>query len=333
MAEPVRIVFVGQRDWCDLLADTLGRLEDPRFSLTGFEIDRPGQAFSPPKLMALARADVLMRVGFRPGASTRLGRAFEAFWGLLRLVNPRARVVFYWIGTDVSLAAAQVAGGGPTRAMYRLARGASHYAVTDDLVGELAAIGVEAKTVAIPWTRATFPDIAPPLPSDFTVLTYIPDGRSDFYGGPEILAAAAALPGARFRIMGGSGGWAPDAPANVEFLGWVADPAGLLADSSLILRLTEHDGQGAFAIEGLLYGRPVVYSRALPHCDFVAAHDEAALVSVLTRYLALHERDELELNLDGMAWARENYLPEVCARRMADALLAEAARHAMRATP
>lgn len=326
MSETLKVVFIGQRDWCDLCADNINNLHDARIEALGFEVDRPAQVLAPRKIAALLRADVTVRVGFRPGSRTTAGRAFEAFWSVVRVLNPRSAVVFYWIGTDVVCAVEHAKTGVRIDRMYRLAESATHIAVTQDLCDELAAIGIDAQPAGTPWTRAEFPSIPPGLPTRCTVLSYVPDERHAYYGGPTLLDAARALPDVAFRIMGGLGGWMDDPPPNVQVLGWVDDPLSEFAGATVVVRLAQHDGMGATAIEGLLYARHVIYTRPLPHCRYVRFGDANQLTDALCEYLALHQQRKLTLNLEGFAWARDNYLPEALARYLTALLLASRPR-------
>lgn len=320
MPESVKVVFIGQRDWCDLCAASVNGLHDQRAEAVGFEIDRPAQLLVPARLLAAFRADVLVRVGFRPGSPTRSGRAFEAFWSVVRMFNRRAEVVFYWVGTDVALAVGQVTSGASSQRMYALANAATHWATSEQLVQELAAIGIRAEHLTIPWTLKSPPATVPPLPKQFTVLTYIPDTRADFYGGRSILEVARSLPDGQFVVMGGHGRWAEDPPPNVHFVGWV-DADEYYPESSVVARVVEHDGGGGTALEGLLYGRHVVYTQERPYCRLVEFGNVDELLGALRELKALHDSGTLRLNHEGRQWALDNVSPHAIASALLCAIL------------
>jgi len=102
--------------------------------------------------------------------------------------------------------------------------------------------------------------------------------------------------------MGGTGVWAADAPSNVIFVGWLSDPAPLYARSSCVIRLVEHDSIGATAVEGLLFGRPVIYSQDLAYTEKVDISVEI-VVSAIERLYDRHQQGSLEPDNAAAAWA------------------------------
>jgi hypothetical protein len=83
-----------------------------------------------------------------------------------------------------------------------------HLAGAPWLAEELQTIGVPASCVWLPSQLPT--GDVPPLPNVFTVGSYIPDSRFEFYGGPLIYEAARRLPFVRFLIFGGQEGGSAD---------------------------------------------------------------------------------------------------------------------------
>lgn len=302
MSAPARIVLAGQGHWSTTLADGLARYAG--LEVEAVPLDTAGSAISLHAWRTIARASLLVRVGFRPGAATWRGRAFDS---ALSLARGRKPVAYYWIGTDVRRALLDNAAGRELPAMRKARAGARHLAGSAPLQTDLATIGIGAQLADFPWDGLPKLDELPAMPERFTVLSYVPDARSDFYGGPQLLTAARALPDARFKIMGGTGTWAPDAPENVEFLGWVKDPSAVYADSSVVVRLAEYDSIGGTAAEGLAYGRPVVYSRELPYATTVAFDDPDALVAALRLLESRHAAGELLPDEAAAAWARETF--------------------------
>lgn len=217
------------------------------------------------------------------------------------------RDFIYWIGSDV-LNAYNAAREGTMPPSY-LEQVSRMRSITgaDRLTQELGEIGITSETVPYPGRVAHFPDEIAPMPREMTVLTYIPDFRREFYGIGPILGAARRLADVRFLVMGGDGSDLTDIPPNVSFLGFVEDPQPLYDQSSVVIRHVEHDGAGYSMVEGLLHGRPVIYSYDVPYAIHVPFGDEDGLVAALERLRAQHLSGGIPLNTAGRDWAAEEY--------------------------
>ena len=300
---PPSIVLVGQGRWTHSLAEGLkdAGLEVQYVAFeSGADIIRATW-----ELRRLSKATLVVRIGFRPGAKTWRGLAFDA--ALRVLARPRTTVACYWIGTDVMQFADEVARRAPVGAWRSPASAVDyHLAGSEPLRDELAESGVNAEVAPFPWRTITPPEVLPPIPTTFSVATYVPDHRADFYGGPHILEAARRLPHVRFEVMGGAGTWSNDPPTNVSFLGWISDPADLYARSSCVLRLAMHDSIGGTAVEGLMFGRPVIYTGELPYSDKIdlSADD---VVDAIQRLLGRSVGGSLQPNEAAAAWARVEF--------------------------
>lgn len=313
-AELVRVCFIGQARWCEVLGR--GLRERGLAWTDSFRIDTVRDMLTVSGWAAVRQAQVVVRVGFRPGARTWRGIAFDAVFRLLAPRPPHNALVMYWQGTDVEKCAADLAG--PHSGRVRDALNAyEHWAGSQPLVDELADLGVPAQRADFPFERVAGIGEAPPLPGEFVVLTYIPDARPDFYGGHQILEAARAVPLARFRVMGGSGAWARNVPENVSFLGWVDDPVTVMGDASCLVRVPAHDSIGGTVKEALALGRHVIYSREIPHTTYVEHADTDGLVRALEALLERHQRGELSVDTEAAGWARAEFDPDRAFRRIA----------------
>ncbi len=313
-----RIVLTGQGHWSRILAKGLARHAGLAVQVAA--LDRPRDVGRLAAWRALLFADVIVRVGFRPGAATWRGQALDAAFAFVDMLGKKHQTIYYWIGSDVQRTVEEIQSGCDTRRFRRMAARGRHMAGSRPLQRDLATIGVDATLVDFAWAPVAAPSVLPPLPEGFTVLTYVPDARSDFYGGVQILRTARTVPGARFVVMGGSGCWAVDIPENVTFTGWVDDPASLYANSSCIVRMVEYDSVGGTAVEGLLFGRPVIYSRPLEHTIHVPFGDVDELIRVVTELVGRHAAGELAPDTDSARWAREQFDPEKRFRRLAEEL-------------
>lgn len=265
----------------------------------------------------LGGAHVILRVGFRPGAPTIRGRGFDALWSAIRFANPSAGAAHYWIGTDVQRTLADANAGSLRRRPFDKARRDHHLAGAPWLAEELSRVGVPAQSVLFP---ADLPDIdePSPLPERFTVMTYLPVNRFSEYGGEQLLAAARRLPDTHFRVIGGH--HLRDHPPNVEALGWVSSMEAVYRESSVVLRLTQHDALGATVREGLVHARHVISTHPLPHVDSVVFGDTDGLVERLTTLAARHSAGTLALNTAGREYAITAFDPGRLTLQLVEAL-------------
>jgi len=300
------IVLVGQGRWIGELAKGLAQYASLDVDRAPF--DTITAALSLTSWRAIARAGTVVVVGFRPGARTIRGVLFDAVFSVARRLGPRKRVIYYWIGSDVQRARAE-ADKGRSRRFARAVEHDEHYAGSDVLAHELAAAGVRAQLVDFPWLG--MPDDARPLPlpEKFTVLSYVPDARSDFYGGPQLLEAARALPELSMLIVGGKGDWAPSVPDNVTFLGWQEDMRQWYEASSVVVRLVEYDSIGGTVVEALAYGRAALYSKPLEHTTYVPFGDVRALVDALSALVTGYRGSLTPPDAAASEWVRSAFDP------------------------
>lgn len=316
------IVLTGQGKWASLLARGLKAHADLPVRVA--PLDNVRDALDPSVWLTLARADLVVRVGFRPGARTWRGLLADSALRAVRHLHPGQSTAYYWIGTDVQgLARDADADSWPSWLENELARSV-HAAVTDNLVKQLARFGVAAHMLPHPpMNLATGSDV-PPFPAQFSVLTYIPDARREFYGSSAILDAARQLPGVDFKILGGTAG--AGSPPNVEYLGWVRDLGRRYAETACVVRMVEHDGCGGTVLEALSYGRPVIYSQHRKDTIFVPFGDSATLAREIKGLHERHMAGELGPDQALARSTREFYAPERCYPRMAQWLRAAARR-------
>lgn len=296
------IVLVGQGRWAHSLAKGLS---DNGLTVEVAPLDSLRDALTPATWKLVAGARVVVRIGFRPGAKTWRGLAFDA--AMRMFTRKGVTTCCYWIGTDVMQFTKKAERSSRVGAWRSPAFSVhQHIAGSEPLLRELEEAGIGATVLGFPWQTVKAPTVLPPLPAEFTVATYVPDARSDFYGGHTLIEAAQRLPRVRFEVMGGTGSWAGDVPSNVHFLGWVSNPSELYSRSSCVLRLPAHDSIGGTAVEGLLFGRPVIYTQDLNFAEKVDATADA-IVAAIQRLLDRHDRGMLEPDEHAATWAREEF--------------------------
>lgn len=219
----------------------------------------------------------------------------------------RGRYFYYWIGTDVLIAAQTMQQGSLARPEMNDLGAAKHIAGAAHLAHELREAGIPAEAVPFPGIMVAVPSGIPAFPARMTVASYVPDSRRDFYGLPALLNAARALPDVQFVFFNGTGEGVGDIPPNAKFLGRVDDISEVYSSSSVVIRLVEHDSIGATVIEGLLYGRQVLYSYELPHTTYVSFGNEQGLVAALRGLEEMHTSGGIPPNTAGRDWAIEEF--------------------------
>ena len=295
----IRAALVGQGFWAKRLQRTLAQYA-------------PGQVATQPvfprsllcleNIRRIRRSEVILRIGYQPGSPTPFGRAFDAFWFALRKMAPQAKAVHYWIGTDVTRTLQDSASGRIRPKPLAAAMSDYHLADAPWLAEELATLGISATVLAIPAPNLRSDEPAP-LPLAFRVLTYIPDFRFRFYGGEAVYKAARCLPRVEFHVVGGAGRWVRPRLANLHFHGWQSDMAAFYRNSSVLLRIVEHDSVGVTVKEALSFGRHVIYNYPVPHTEQVGFEDVDGLVQRLDELEALHRCGRLKPNVAGWQYA------------------------------
>jgi len=227
------------------------------------------------RVAGFLRADVVHCVG--GGGSWRFALLLRFF----RLLGKK--IVVQWIGTDVmALAKAP----GPVRRSIAGLAGI-HVADLGQLADELKKAGVDAEVLPLAVDLPARPARPGPDRKLEKVLTYIPEGRENFYLAPEHLEIWKKFPGVRFLVAGHKGGgrFFSEAPSNVEFLGTRDGISRAIWDSvQAYVRLTVHDGLSLMIVEALARGKQAVWSTAWPGCLFAAG--AAGVERVLKRFLA-----------------------------------------------
>ena len=151
-------------------------------------------------------------------------------------------IIRWWIGSDVL-------SGEKGNATH-------NWAVAPWLVDELKERGIQSQELPILPIRE--PRLMA-LPKSPVVLTYQPKGSESLYGYDDLLKVAGAFPHITFNVLQRSG--VPPLK-NITFLGTIPHEQmpGIYADTSLILRLTRHDGLSLSVLEGLSFGRQVIWT-------------------------------------------------------------------------
>jgi glycosyltransferase involved in cell wall biosynthesis len=291
MKERRRAIVVGFDYHARYLSRLLGEYSTT-WKLTPFPRTRAGLLRA---LWALRRADACISFG-GPEPSTPLAEAARM---------RRIPVIVVWAGTDVLNAAAN-----PFDMAVIKRGGYDNLAVAPWLVDELRTIGVEAAYVRV--GVASVSDPIAPLPSEFRVLTYLPEPRRRFYGEERVYAIARALPDVPFVVLG-PGKRSPEAPSNVAFEGNVNDVSDRIDASTVLLRLPEHDGTSLLVLEALARARHVIWTHAFPGVRYAADTEHALLA--LREMCQAHRDGRLAPNEQGRNYVAAEFSPSGVAAR------------------
>lgn len=314
-----KVCFFGTRLWSKRLADLVNRYGDSSVqassaTLTFFSFFRC--------LPALLRADTMVRVGFRPGVRSFRGIVFDLLWLLLVFIKPQVRQIYYWIGTDVQRIVQTLELKQSLLTEYFVSKSRStalHLAAAPWLVEELSCAGFRAKSVLFP-SPVSFPVELLPLPGKFSVLTYIPEKRHEFYGSRMIYEAAKQLPDIDFYVVAGTGRWQPEVLTNLYFLGWQNNMSHLYMDSTVVVRMVPHDALGGTVREGLAYGRHVIYSYEHPYTETVSFGNSEKLIHTLESLFSRMNEGRLSLNYCGQEYAKKHFDEDRLTRNLIDEL-------------
>lgn len=296
------VLVFGQPYWGTRIARALDRRAE------GIRATFVAQGSYPRYLARPPRTDqvILVRAGYRVGASTTRGRLFDQYWAFVRRRFPCALACHYWLGTDVMDTVAESRAGTLRLAAVAAARDDLHLADAPWLAAELEEVAIHAAVAPVPQPYPS-PDPPPPLPAEFRVLTYLPGDRFTFYGGEAVMEAAGRMPGVEFDVAGGPLPPGQSHLPNVTWLGWVTGMSDRYARVTVVVRIPRHDGLGATVIEGLLHGRQVIYTQDVPFVHRLRSPSADALVDLLESLRDAHRGGSLSLNLDGRAYALEAY--------------------------
>ncbi|MEP1213736.1 MAG: hypothetical protein ABJM11_06385 [Marinobacter sp.] len=279
-------------------------------------------------LLRLFGTQAVIRVGFRPGQFRP--RAFVIDILCLLYVALGGKLFFYWTGSDVPRTALLLKSPGAIAGYWSipvtryLLQHSKHCVAAPWLIKELAEFGCRAKSLPFPTPTDEFEEAGashPEWPSEFTVLSYVPDHNYSNYCGDELAQLARRMPNVQFRIMGGEGAWCDDCPPNLTFLGW-AHAQDQYLKCVVVLRAVRHDAMGGTVREALLCGRYVLYTYPHPSAILLPEPDRSPnLIRDMEENLT-HLREKfvcgrLPFNVEGRHWVMANLTEGVLAQRAA----------------
>jgi len=244
----------------------------------------------------LRECDLVYQIGGR----VTMGKFLRA----VKLMK-KQKLIMHWAGSDVFGQRAILERG---KANSWLMGNVHHWAVSQWLAQEVGQLGLRCEWVPLP--PGNVPDEPSPLPNEFSVLVYMPDiRRSDLYGLDLILQVARYLPHIPFDLVGLLYGRIDDASPNLRIHGRIPDLAQFYKRASVVWRPTRHDGLSFMVLEGLGYGRHVLWSYAFPGC--IQVTDATAARNTIADLYAMHKDGRLGINREGVqVIAERGFLPK-----------------------
>ena len=245
----------------------------------------------------LLRADVLYLI------SARVDKRAPQAW-LLRL--RRRPTVIHWVGTDVLIALEEQAKGNVPG---YVANAATHWCDAPWLANELAEMGIVAEYQPLPVPGVVMSE-APSLPDKFHVLLYLPEDAFDreVFDMETLLRLPSAFPDVQFTLLPSRRESLPGTlPPNLETPGWVGDMEQLYRETTLMVRLTSHDGTSFMALECLSRGRYVIWTYPFPGAIEASGFD--AVREAIAELVSRHAEGTLPLNDAGMSHVRATFAP------------------------
>lgn len=270
-----RAVVVGLDYHAKFLADLVNE-HSRTWRFTFFDSSRGGTVLA---LFALKTADALISFG-GPSPNSALTESAR---------RRNLPVFIIWAGSDVIKAQDD-----PFELEVTKQEGFINLAVAPWLVEELRDLGIPAEYVPVAGMQAGAPP--KPIPADFSVLTYLPQPRRDFYGAKLVYEVARSMADVKFEVVG-AGGRSLDAPGNVTFHGLVGNMQDRVDACTVLLRQPEHDGTSMLVLEALTRARHVIWNYEFPFVR--TAEGVAQVLDALRELQGLHAAGVLVDNRDG----------------------------------
>jgi hypothetical protein len=219
--------------------------------------------------------------------------------------------VIHWVGSDIIALR-----NSPGLRRWCRNRRVLNLAEAQWTIDELRALGVEARLAPLPPRLPAA--VVAPLPSEFTVLFYIPKTRGEFYGRREYERLIRAFAGSRVRflIVGGGECYAPP-DADVTRLGWQMSLARIYEATTVLVRFTTHDGLSLMTLEALAHGRHVLWTQSFPFVTRVQDYEQ--LEAALRALHDAHLRGELDVQDEAAHYVERTYSRERCIETIAAA--------------
>lgn len=130
---------------------------------------------------------------------------------------------------------------------------------------ELEELGIKnIKIVPLPLSKKY--DIKS-LPKEFSVAVYMPGVNQGLYCEELMISVARAMPDVKFKFFGNA--LRKGTLENIEYMGYVQDMEKFIEETSMIMRITGHDGLPLSPCEFAAMGRNVLSNIKMPFWEYV----------------------------------------------------------------
>ena len=217
---------------------------------------------------------------------------------LKKLAKYKKPLIYHWIGTDVYRFSNDFYFKKITKKRLIKSLGSINLVVNEALQNELKQLGVLTKV--LPLVNLNPVKDIPPLPGKFSILSYIPYKRWDFYNGELVMELAGEFPEVDFYIL--ASGKIASKPENVFTYNFVDDVNRFYSKVNALLRITAHDGLSKMVLEALSFGRHVLWSEPFPNSFLVKNFEDCRrVINILKENRTVNEK--------GKAFVESNFNP------------------------
>jgi hypothetical protein len=292
MGERMKVTIVGLSLFAKRLAENLSAY-DPKNSYKSLDtyhnnLDKVKAALRIPK------SDCVFSIN----GTVQTSKVFDL------ALKKKIPVIMNWVGTDV-VNAIRAHNAGDYRKEY--ITDAIHFCEVHWIQEELKELGINAEIVNFAAFEKSF-ELKKASSEKFTVLSYIPEVRADFYGIDSFISLANKFPEINFVIAGSEAKEYQPFPSNLKAFGWVDTMGDLYDKSHVTVRFPEHDGLSTFILESLARGKKVLYKYPFNYCEHCPDHDKLEK-SVQELYDEYKEGKSL-INEDGAVFIESNFNSE-----------------------
>jgi hypothetical protein len=262
-----KIVIIGNTSHCNQLANQL----DPYFDTV--TTIRPADF----KLYEISKLLNNLRIIKNSDVVYGIFSAYHLFYWIVARLFSKA-TINHWIGTDVYVLFKK---GVKYRFVNFLSK-ITQKLISRNIIGsEFLRKELNEKNVdglVIPLIAEGISLDTQPPPRKHAALTYIPNGREEFYSLDMVLKLASEFNDVKFIVVGNDGNGVLNKKQyrNVEFKGYVnkQEMDAIYANISILIRLPIHDGFSMMVIEAMAKGKTVIYSMNQEGTVYVDDYDK-----------------------------------------------------------
>ncbi len=245
----MKVLIIGLPYFAKKLASDL-RAFDPENTYTGFDVYYSKKDLIK-YLLNLLTADIVYSINGTLENSGTL--AVAKFF--------KKKIMMQWVGTDVLKSLKNHKKGVRSTVVDY----ATHYTEVPWIKEELQEINIQAEILLFTVIENFI--VKKPI-EKISILSYIGEGREQFYGINCLITLANRFPHLTINIVG-IDKYSCSLPKNIKLLGWVNNMGQEYKKHAVFLRLAEHDGLPNTILEALAHQLYVGFTFEFPHTQLV----------------------------------------------------------------